>query len=55
MTAARKRWTKYPAVTALREDILKLLRSLGGTRACQIAEQSRKSQTIAKALSGTVE
>ncbi|MCX6924834.1 MAG: hypothetical protein NT154_16725 [Verrucomicrobia bacterium] len=30
IAAARKRWAKYPPVTALREDILQLLRSLGG-------------------------
>ena len=30
ITAARKRWTKYPSITAIREDILQLLRSMGG-------------------------
>lgn len=30
ITAARKRWGKYPAVTSLREDLLQLLRSMGG-------------------------
>jgi hypothetical protein len=30
ITAARKRWGRYPAVTALRDNILQLLRGLGG-------------------------
>jgi serine/threonine protein kinase len=30
ITAARKRWTKYPTITGLRQDILQQLRALGG-------------------------